>query len=280
VGFDSTKALTDVTFEIFPGERVVLIGPGAAGKTDLLRMVLGLTEPDSGEIRVFGERPGSRASLQKMGAVLEKVDFPPHLKVGELIELVRFHFDTPATVEQLTGRCGFADQLDCSIDVLGQADQRWLGILLAFAGNPEAVIMDTPTPGMDVGWRRDFWNLLTEFTGDGGAALVSSYVLHEVEAWATRVILLHQGRILTDGTVEEIIREHGERVITLRSDSLPQIEAAHDIEWNEGWASIHSSDPDTVVRELARQDVAFEHLEVHRPGLEEVILALIEEHGQ
>ena len=277
--YATAPSLRDLTFEIGAGELVALIGPGDAGKTNLMRLLMGLSQPDSGEIEVFGDSPGSQQTLERTGVVLEQPDFPATLRICEVIDLVRAHYDDPAHVADLADRCGFHDSLERPISELSSAELRWLAILLAFAGNPAGVFMDMPTEGMDVQWRRRFWNLLRDFTDQGGMAFVSSSALHEVEVFASRVIVLLGGRIVADGSVEQVIANHGSRSVSMRAETLPDVDGIGDVEWRDGGPVIYPTDSDAVVRELTKQEVSFEDLEVRRPSLEEVLLSLIEAQG-
>lgn len=209
------------------------------------------------------------------GAVLDQADFPDALKVGEVIELVRAHFPDPVPTADLAERCGFSDGLDRYIGDISADETRWLAILLSLAGNPRGLFMDMPTLGMDVGWRRRFWRLIKGYTADGCLAVVSANVLHEVETFATRVLITHRGRLIANGSVEEIIAEHGESTLSMNAEWLPETENIRKVEWHDGGPVLQASDADAVVRDLTRQGVPFEQLEVRRPALEEVLLSLI-----
>jgi ABC-type multidrug transport system ATPase subunit len=216
VSFDHVNAgsgegsfLSDVSFEIGAGERVALIGPGASGKTLLLRLILGLSLPESGTISVFGEEPGSASALQHIGAVLDTTDFPTDLKVKEIIDLANAHFSQAGTPSDLIERLGLDDKLNRRVGSLTGAQQRVLSIMLAMLGQPAGLVMDSPTAGMEAGWRRQFWNLLMEYTASGHSAIVSTDVMRDVELYATRILLLHDGQIIADGTAGEIRDRYG-----------------------------------------------------------------------
>lgn len=277
--YDGRPVLEDVTFALQPGELVALIGPQGAGKTTVMRLLLGLARPDAGGITVFGFPPRDPNARRHTGAVLPDSDFPANLKIGEVIDLVRAHYPDPAPIDDLIERCGFKGQLDRLTGSLSGSDTCWLAILLAFTGNPRAIFLDMPTMGMDVGWRRQFWNVVRQFTDDGGLAVVTTDVLHEVETFATRVLIMHNGELVADGTVAEIIDRHGERTMRMHVDDLPDLDDVEGIDWQDDGPTLHASDPDNVVRQLAKRDIPFSGLEVRRPALEEVLLSLIQESG-
>lgn len=262
--------------DLYPGELAVLIGPGDAGKTDLLKMILGLAGKDSGEIRVIGHSPGSREALQQVGVVLDRVDFPSAMKAGEVIDLVRTHFSDPVSTDELVERCRLQDQIEKSIADLSNGQLRWLAILLSLVNRPSVLVMDEPLLGMDVAWRRDCWKLLTQYTQDGGLALITTDMLHEVETYADRVIIMHRGKIIASGSVHDILSNNGERTVSMWTDSLPETDGIKDVQWVEGGPRLLTSDSDEVVQALQEQEVDYEGLEVRRPSLEEVVLALIE----
>lgn len=275
--YDGRSVLKDVSFSLREGELVALIGAQDAGKTTILRLLFGLAQADGGDISLFGLEPMEINARRELGAVLADTGFPPNLKLSEVIELVRAHYPEPTSVQELVQKFGFEGRLDQSTSDLSSGDKRWLSILLAFAGNPRAVFMDMPTMGMDVGWRRVFWNVMHEFVESGGLALMTTNELHEVQTFATRVLIMHKGELVADGTVGEIIDGHGGRTMHMRVDELPDLDDIDGVDWHDDGPTVHATDPDSVVRQLAKRDVPFTGLEVRRPELEEVLLALIQE---
>lgn len=188
-----------------------MIGPGESGKTLVTRLMLGLEQPQSGSITVFGEEPGSVAGLQRTGAMLASSDYPTHLEVQEIISLVREHYSEPASVDALVQKFGIHEWLDQKASSMDTGRQRWLAFFLSLLGDPELLVMDSPTAGMDIAWRFQLWKMLGEFTFGGCSALVASDVLHDIEVFTTRVLLLHKGEILADGSSDEIIRQHASK---------------------------------------------------------------------
>jgi ABC-2 type transport system ATP-binding protein len=274
--FANRTSLIDITLDLNPGDLCVLIGPGDAGKTAILYMILGMIRPESGDIRVFGEQPGSAGAMSKTGAVLERMDFPSSARVREIVDLVRGHFDDPVSTDDLLRRCridNLADQLAADMN---QSQSRWLAIALSLVNRPSALIMDSPMLGMDVGWRDELWNLLAGYAADGGAALITTDVLHEVETYASRVVIMHSGRIVEMGTVSEVLDRHGRRTVSMAADSLPDVDVLANVEWREGRPRLYTLDSDTAIQILRERDEHIEDLEVRRPSLEEVVLSLIE----
>jgi ABC-2 type transport system ATP-binding protein len=279
--FENRTSLKDISIDLNPGDLCALIGPGDAGKTAILYMILGIIRPESGDIRVFGEQPGSAGAMSKTGAVLERMDFPPSARLREIVDLVRGHFDDPVSTDDLLRRCRIDNLADRLAADMNHSQRRWLAIALSLVNRPSALIMDSPMLGMDVGWRDELWNLLAGYAADGGVALITTDVLHEVETYASRVVIMHSGRIVDMGTVSEVVDRHGQRTVSMAADSLPDVDGLAEVERCDGRPRLYTSDSDTLVQVLREHDANIENLKVRRPSLEDVVLSLIktEENG-
>jgi ABC-2 type transport system ATP-binding protein len=207
--FDRLVALDDVDLELGCGEVLALLGPNGAGKTTALSLILGLRRADEGRVELFGgdpRRPGSRA---RVGVTPQESSFPPTLRVGEIVDLVRAHFPDPAAAADLLARFGLGHCSRRQAGGLSGGERRRLSVALAFAGAPRAVFLDEPTSGLDVEARRAVWNELGAYAGTGGTILLTTHYLEEAEALATRVAVLVRGRIAAEGSPEQLAGTHG-----------------------------------------------------------------------
>jgi len=197
-------ALRGVNLTIQPGELLALLGPNGAGKTTAVRILLGLTQPDSGHATIFDRAPGSHAAKLRRGALLQVAKVPETLKVREHIELFSAYYPKPlplAETLEAAGLTGIENRLFG--DLSGGQKQRVL-FALALCGNPDLLFLDEPTVGLDVEARRALWTRIRAFVARGGSVLLTTHYLEEAEALANRIAVINQGRIVALGSPAEI----------------------------------------------------------------------------
>ncbi len=276
--FGSIVALDDISLEIHRGEVVALLGANGAGKTTAVRMLLGLARPNAGTALVFGKDPLVSANRMRTGAMLQIGKVPETLRVTEHIELFSSYYPNPlpmSDVLRLAGLEGLERRLFGELS--GGQKQRVL-FALAICGNPDLLILDEPTLGLDVETRRAMWAQVRDFVNGGGSVLLTTHHLEEADALAHRIIVIDRGRVLTVGTPDDIKRRAASRRIrcttavplhTLRL--LPDVAAVSE---SGDLVEILTSNPEAVTRVLLDRDHTLSNLEVTNAGLEEAFLAL------
>ena len=197
--FGERAALHPLDLTIERGERVALLGPNGAGKTTFASLVLGLRRPDRGDVRVFARDPRHWRARSAVGSTPQEMGFPPTLRAREIIELARAHSASPPSLSQLVDRFDLADLVARRTGALSGGQRRRLALALAFAGNPDLVVLDEPTTGLDVGARRNAWAAITAFGVAGGTVLLATNQLDEADFLAQRVVVLSKGSVLADG---------------------------------------------------------------------------------
>ncbi len=272
--YGQIPALSGVNLEVRPGEVLGLLGPNGAGKTTLVRILVGLTRPDQGQARLFGGDPQAWTSRLKLGVAPQETGFPPTLRVRELIELVRAHYPRPASTAELLNRFGLDRLASRLAERLSGGEKRRLALALAFAGNPKLVVFDEPTAGLDVESRRGFWQVIAAFRNEGGSVLLTTHYLEEAERLADRVAILHLGRLLAVGSVEEIRARVGLKRVSFSAEALPELPGVVRIEETGKRHILFTADADRLVRALVEKGVSFHDLEVTPVPLEEVFLHL------
>ncbi len=210
--FGNVQAVRGLDLSISRGEAVALLGPNGAGKTTLVEMLEGLQAPDSGQVLLF-ERPwaGNEAWLrQKLGLCLQQTELPETLNVEETLELFAAFYGLPhARVEQILGDVDLKEKRRALSDKLSGGQRQRLALGLALLGDPELLLLDEPTTGLDPQARKDIWDLVRQLLGKGHTLLLTTHYMEEAEALCRRVIFMSKGRILADGSVEELKEKGG-----------------------------------------------------------------------
>jgi ABC-2 type transport system ATP-binding protein len=205
--FGATVALDDLTLAIEPGELVALLGPNGAGKTTAVRLLLGLTSPDSGIARVFGADPRDAANRIRTGAMLQVARVPETLRVREHIDLFSSYYPNPLPLGEVIAAAGLEGiERKKFGDLSGGQKQRVL-FAIAICGNPDLIALDEPTAGLDVEARRALWTQIRAFVARGKSVLLTTHYLDEADALANRIVVIDKGRIVAEGSPNEI--KHG-----------------------------------------------------------------------
>jgi ABC-2 type transport system ATP-binding protein len=272
--YGRVEALRGVDLQLHPGELVALLGPNGAGKTTAVGILLGQRRLDAGTARLVGRDPTTPAARRPVGVTPQEIGFPDNLTVAEVIDLVRVHYPNPASTEDLLGRFGLAEVAGRRAGGLSGGQQRRLAVALAFAGRPQAVIMDEPTTGLDVESRHRLWEVVQAFVAEGGAVLLTTHYLEEAQALASRVVVIAGGTIIAHGSVQDITDRAGLSRVHLRAPTLPDLPGVTRVEAGNGSYTLYTADPDGLVRAMALQGVPFSGLQVERASLEEAFVRL------
>ncbi len=205
---DSYRAVDGVSFSVEKGQVVGLLGPNGAGKTTVLRMMVGLISPTAGSIRLFGQHvgPGS-AVLARVGAFIEGPGLLPHLSGRENLDLYWAATGRPradADVETALEIAGLGASVDRKVRKYSQGMRQRLAIAQAMLGLPELLILDEPTNGLDPPQIAEMREVMRRYAATGRTVVVSSHLLSEVEQTCSHVVVMHKGRLITAGSVEEL----------------------------------------------------------------------------
>lgn len=281
--FGRRTAVDQVSMEIGQGQAVALLGPNGAGKTTSIAMMLGLLHPTSGRVRLLGGDPSDAKSREKIGVVLQNVSVPDRLRVRECLNLFRGFYARPRAVSELLQMGGLEEDAETMAHLLSGGKTRRLQFALAMAGDPEVLFMDEPTVGMDVGSKRQFWDALRAFVGQGRTMILTTHDLHEADAMTDRVMVMHHGRIIADAPPEAIKTEFGGRQITLVAGDIgvdkilrgwPEV---MDVQLSGRQVTVLTQDSDATLRRLFRDGHDVKDVLVSGGGLEEAFVRLTRE---
>ncbi|KFF99865.1 sulfate ABC transporter ATP-binding protein [Streptomyces scabiei] len=296
VGFDKvTKAYGDVravdglTLTLNPGETVALLGPNGAGKSTTLDLLLGLRNADSGTVAVFGTSPREAIVAGRVGAMLQSGGLMDEVTVAELVRLACDLHPRPYPVSDVLARSGITRIADRKVHKLSGGQAQRVRFALATAGDSDLIVLDEPTTGMDVSARQAFWATMREQADQGRTVLFATHYLEEADAIADRVLVLHRGRLLADGTAAEIKARAGARRISFDLPESPVGEAdlralpflaTITVSHSDSAAGsgrtvrIQSTDADATVHALYGLGVHPRNLEVTGLGLEQAFVAI------
>ena len=282
--YGAVPAVRSLDLAIAPGETVALLGPNGAGKTTTIDMMLGLTRPDQGTVSVFGVPPAKAVEAGWIGGMLQAGTPLDHLRVRELIALTASYYPAPLGIDdvlRLTGADAFAGQWTTKLSG-GQAQR--VRFAAALVGDPDLLLLDEPTAGIDVEGRRDFWQSMRDIARQGKTVLFATHYLEEADAYADRIVLIAKGQVVADGPATEIKAQAASRTIrgtlpdadTAALRALPGVLAAD----RHGDAVILScSDADTALRALLAAFPAIRDVEVRGGSLEEAFMELTADQG-
>jgi ABC-2 type transport system ATP-binding protein len=276
--YDAVVALRDVSLQIQPGELTALLGPNGAGKTTAVKLLLGLSAPSSGIARVFNADPRDSVNRTRTGAMLQVARVPETLRVREHIALFSSYYPDPLPREQVVAAAGLTGIESRKFGELSGGQKQRVLFALAICGNPDLLILDEPTVGLDVEARRAMWTQIRDFVSHGKSVLLTTHNLDEADALANRVVVIDRGRIIAEGTPAEIkSRATGKRIrcrtrLTLDEvRALPLVAAASN---GGGTIEITTASSDDVVRTLLARDPSLSDIEITSAGLEEAFLAM------
>lgn len=209
------QAVAGVDLSIRRGEVVALLGPNGAGKTTTLDMLLGLTTPSSGVVRVLGEAPQRATASGAIGAVLQTGGLLGDLTVGETVRLVAsLHgADALARVAEVMVRADLAHLARRRVSKCSGGEQQRVKFALAMVSDPLLLVLDEPTAGMDVHARRQFWDAMRADADAGRTIVFATHYLEEAEQFARRTVVMHHGRVVADAPTERLRGSLGERTV-------------------------------------------------------------------
>jgi ABC-2 type transport system ATP-binding protein len=248
-------------------------------------MVLGLLHPTAGEIRLFGETlaPNRTAALRRVGSLVGSPALVPYLSAHENLEMMaRLCPRLPADrIDQILDKVGLSEAASRKAGSFSTGMKQRLGLAMAMLHNPELLILDEPTNGMDPAGMREVRDLLRALADQGVTVFLSSHLLHEVEQVCDRVAVLNKGVVVAEGVVSNLLG--GEEVLRVKVDSparaaqaLARIPGAVDIQPNGHYVTLRGAPAREVVSVLVAEGIIPEEITSERPDLESLFLELTE----
>ncbi|MCX6470143.1 MAG: ABC transporter ATP-binding protein [Corynebacteriales bacterium] len=274
----TVRAVDGVDLSIRQGEVVAFLGPNGAGKTTTLDMILGLTRPDTGTVELFGTTPDAATASGRIAAVTQTGGLLPDFTVAETVRIVASTFGV-RDVDDVMDRASITDIAGRKVSKCSGGEQQRLKFALALLPDPDLIVLDEPTAGMDVESRRAFWATMRADAGQGRTVLFATHYLEEADDFADRIVMIAGGKVVADGSTAAIRAQSSGRVVSAVvdptrigwiTDNAPSVTSS---EVRGGRLHLSTSDSDAVARFLFTATDAHD-LEIVAHDLEDAFVAL------
>ncbi|PRY17311.1 ABC transporter ATP-binding protein [Kineococcus rhizosphaerae] len=276
--FGQVSAIDGLDLVVQPGEVVAFLGPNGAGKTSTIDVVLGLSQPTSGSVSVYGTTPREAVAHGWVSAVMQTGGLLRDLTVRETVEMTASLFARTQPVDVVLERAGISPIAGRRVGKCSGGEQQRLRFAMALLPDPRLLVLDEPTTGMDVEGRRAFWSAIRDDARLGRTVVFATHYLEEADTYADRIVLVAHGRVVADGTPSQIKALSSGRVVRatwpgVRLADLDGLPGVDDLEVNGDVVLVHANDSDAVARHLLTRTPATD-LEITARGLEDAFVSL------
>ena len=284
------EAVRGVDFRVSGGECFGFLGPNGAGKTTTMKMIYGAVIPTSGGLSVAGldVYHHERQIKRRIGVVPQENNLDDELKVRENLLIYGRYYDLPRKIvlqrtDELLDFMQLSEKADATVEQLSGGMKRRLLIARALINDPEIVVLDEPTTGLDPQARLLVWDRLRELTAEGKTLLLTTHYMEEAARLCDRLVIMERGLIIAEGTPKQLVEEHvSQQVLEFRTDQesldelLPVLRSAADAVERTGEETIlaYADDADTLLEEVRNSGVEIENTVYRHAGLEDVFLRL------
>ena len=283
--YGDVLALRGISFEIKKGEVFGLLGPNGAGKTTTIEILVGLRQPDQGTVRVCGLEPAKESDelKQRIGAQLQATVLPDKMRVEEALWLFASFYRKSVSIESLLESFGLKEKRKAFFDKLSGGQKQRLALALAVVNNPELVLLDEPTVGLDAMLRRDIYAMIERLRNEGRTVLLTTHYIEEAERLCDHVAIIDRGQVVAIGTPRELVARSGKGTrLEVRlakpvaADRLKKLDAVSDCRVADGLYVLHAQ-PATqaivgLIHFLEEDNNALLDLHIAQPSLEDVFV--------
>ncbi len=278
------QALTEVSFDIQPGEFFGLLGPNGAGKTTLISVLAGLSRATAGRVTVMGHDVVTdyAAARKSLGIVPQELVFDPFFSVRESLRIQSGYFGVTgndAWIEELLAGLGLADKAGANMRQLSGGMKRRVLVAQALVHRPPVIVLDEPTAGVDVELRQTLWSFIARLNKEGHTVLLTTHYLEEAEALCGRIAMLKQGRVVALERTSALLAGRASTMLRFKTDDALPADLLAQARVTGRVAQIKTRDAVEVEAVLARlraAGVRVEDLEIGRADLEDVFLEIMQ----
>ncbi len=287
--YDDFQAVRGVDFEVYRGECFGFLGPNGAGKTTTMKMIYGAAIPTSGELEVTGldVKRHERAVKRRIGVVPQENNLDEDLKVRENLLVYGRYFDLPKKIvaqraEELLEFVQLSEKAEAKVEQLSGGMKRRLLVARALINDPDLVVLDEPTTGLDPQARHLVWDKLRELTSEGKTLILTTHYMDEAAQLCDRLCIMEGGGIISEGAPRDLISEHvSAEVLELRAtpETLEKLASiVEDVADNTDRVGdallVYASDADAVMEKIREWSVEVDNILRRRATLEDVFLKL------
>ncbi|MGM0444692.1 MAG: ABC transporter ATP-binding protein [Fibrobacterota bacterium] len=290
--YGNVQALDDIDLTIYRGEFFGLLGPNGAGKTTLIGILGSLVRSDRGSITVLGDdiTAAPKRVKRRIGIVPQEISLDPFLSVRDTLRIQSGYFGIPRNedmIDEVLDALGLRNKEDASPRTLSGGMRRRLLIAKALIHDPEIVVLDEPTAGVDIELRTSLWQYVRRLNERGKTIILTTHYLEEAEQLCSRIAILNHGRTAAVDTKDNLMNRINRKILRLYHDRpLPPL--PHGCCWNHRHSEsarggirsdfeLPREDIDGFIRFLAGTDVLIRDMELMSPKLEEIFMELVSE---
>ena len=276
--YGKLRALNSVSLTLDDGGVTAILGPNGAGKTTLIKCALGLVKKDSGDISVFGHKPGQMKARRLIGVMLQDTELPDLLTGRELLILFASYYTKPLAIEDVISQTDITGFIDKKYKKMSGGQKRRIQFALAIIGNPDLLFLDEPTTGLDTDARKALWETVRGFVAVGKTIVLTTHYLEEADALADRIIVIGHGKVIADAPADDIRNRMSGSIIrcqtTLPPEAIAKLDGFMNIEQVGRFTDIRTQNSTATLRQLLAQDKALFDLTISRPRLEDAFSEL------
>jgi ABC-2 type transport system ATP-binding protein len=288
---NGVTALDNLSLTLRRGEIVALLGPNGAGKSTAVKLLMGLSSPTAGDVRIFNADPRQTEARLRTGVMLQVGRAPEMLRVREHLTIFRGYYPQPMAYDLLVKAAGLEGIEERMFGQLSGGQKQRVLFALALAGDPDLIFLDEPTTGLDIEARRLMWAEIRSLAARGKTVLLTTHYLEEADALAHRIIVINKGKVICEGTPSEVksmgsslsasSAGAGSRTVkiircvtAMDTGALLAIPGVTSAEISGTLTTLTSTQPEATLREMLALDQTLGSLEVASPALEDAFLSL------
>jgi ABC-2 type transport system ATP-binding protein len=282
--YGNTVALDGVDLKVPEGKLLAILGPNGAGKTTAISLLLGLRKPDVGKVTIFNKSPLLLEARRQVGVMMQEVTLAPEQRAQDLIDLTASYYPKPLKVKEVMELTNTTSLAKRPYGKMSGGQKRQVQFAMALVGRPKLLFLDEPTAGMDVHAREMMWSMMRQLVKEGKSIVLTTHYLEEAEALADQVVVLARGRIVAQGSVDEVrTRVARKQIFCLTKLSIDEIgnwPGVQSVSTDRQRLNITVIEAETIVRRLLAEDKDLQELEVSRAGLAEAFTEITQEATQ